>query len=228
MTNSSLQRVNLKLSQKLTHSDVVEIKGLLWRGYSQAEIARSFGVTQPTISRICVGAGYSYIPWPDGTNGPIDRLHYLEQREYRKAEEWAKADKASEEALKGMPAMPHAHGYAVAEQDPKKAEYIKEIEQRAAEATADMEGDTVLSLSDAGEPGKVKEHKTPKVEHDKLDWDYIKEHSKPNRLLASGEKNELTREAICIVYKKIPQDKWNTTMAEKLVDQIRGTLENIK
>ena len=63
---------NINRRDKLSKSDVLSIKRMLWTGkHSQADIARRFRVTQPHISRIANNDIHYDIPWPDGlTPGP--------------------------------------------------------------------------------------------------------------------------------------------------------------
>ena len=56
----------------LTPDNVAEIKQHIWQGdLSQSQIARMYGTTQPTISRIMRGAMWSGVLWPDGNPGPL-------------------------------------------------------------------------------------------------------------------------------------------------------------
>lgn len=71
MTNPPLPR------GKLTEIDVTAIKKLLWEGALQSTIARQYHVTQPTISYILRGSQWAWVPWPDGTEGPMLLEHKL-------------------------------------------------------------------------------------------------------------------------------------------------------
>jgi len=51
----------------LTAEAVKGIKGDLWNGARQKEVAEKYRVTQATISRIMTGKLHPHIPWPDGS-----------------------------------------------------------------------------------------------------------------------------------------------------------------
>jgi len=55
----------------LTSDEVSAIKHALWNGKAQSLLAAEYGVTQPTISHIMRGNSWAFIPWPDGSLGPI-------------------------------------------------------------------------------------------------------------------------------------------------------------
>ena len=59
--------------------DALKIKEMLWQGTLQQDVARHFGVSQATISRIQNGAVWALIKWPDGNMGalPPEREHDL-------------------------------------------------------------------------------------------------------------------------------------------------------
>lgn len=59
-------------SKKLRPSDVVEIKKSLWFfSFTQREVAVRFGVSESLINHIVTGGRWGYIPWPDGSTGPM-------------------------------------------------------------------------------------------------------------------------------------------------------------
>ena len=63
-----IQRSNINRRDKLSKSDVLSIKRMLWTGkHSQADIARRFRITQPHVSRIANNDIHYDVPWPDGS-----------------------------------------------------------------------------------------------------------------------------------------------------------------
>jgi hypothetical protein len=71
----------------LDESQIQEVKQLLWAGHhTQSEVARRFGVSQPTISRIYRGVDWADLPWPDGSRGhiPITRRATIHSSQNRK------------------------------------------------------------------------------------------------------------------------------------------------
>ena len=226
-----------KLSSRLTNDDIVEIKQLLWSGYTQSEVCRNFKVTQPTIHRICQGWTHEEIPWPDGSVGPINRQHYLTERERRKSLEWEDANKAAIETLGEVGnEVPRAHGVQGGpmpnQPTSPRTEVQKQLDAAGAEIADQMEGDLAMTLTDAGETGKRKKRKKPaKVEHEKMEWDDILKEikrirRKPTPLILQGETDAKTQEAICIVFKQIPSSMWLEDRAIKLVDQIKVAIDD--
>jgi transposase-like protein len=61
MKKRMLGRGERNLKAKLTETDVLEIVRLYGAGKTKAEIARQFGVTQPTIYFILNGTSWSYL-----------------------------------------------------------------------------------------------------------------------------------------------------------------------
>lgn len=59
-------------SSLLSEDEALQIKERLWAGHqTQSAIAKDFGVSQPTISRIYRGTDFKQLPWPDGSLGGI-------------------------------------------------------------------------------------------------------------------------------------------------------------
>lgn len=57
--------------QKLLEPEVLEIKKAIWSGQPHTIIARTFGLSQPHVSRIAKGEQWAEVPWPDGSIGAI-------------------------------------------------------------------------------------------------------------------------------------------------------------
>lgn len=68
---------------KLERETVKEIKALLWKGVSNADVARRIGCSDAHVSRISTGNAWFDVPWPNGQVGGINPTHHawlVEQR----------------------------------------------------------------------------------------------------------------------------------------------------
>lgn len=82
--------------RSLARAEVVEIKRLLVEGtQSQRQIARIFGTTQPTISRILSGEMWADVPWPGGSP-PAPTLTKMQG--VRELEDYSRKDALTVEA----------------------------------------------------------------------------------------------------------------------------------
>ena len=69
----------------LSLNDIIEIKTLLWDGYTMDSVAHKIGCSISTVGAISSGRMYGYIPWKDGSPGSMPLYRKAEIRAERKA-----------------------------------------------------------------------------------------------------------------------------------------------
>lgn len=84
----------------MNEQEAALVKQKIWDGEMQKDIAREHNISQTQVSRIKLGDSWNWIPWPDGTTGPLPALQERQQmvREYR-------PDSTPEEIVP-LPALP--------------------------------------------------------------------------------------------------------------------------
>ncbi len=233
-----------KLSATLTLKLALEIKALLWRGYTQTEVADMYGVTQPTISRIVHGLQYHYVAWPDGSVGEINLTHYRVMLAQRKVEKIGDIP-----TVKAAPIVTNISDMSVVEDEhtvetdtTKVIELSTDIKaarehqeklkvERSANADAldalgaDIERRMNAAVTDVastpGESKRMRKRKAPKrTTYKIMPWDKVLEKSNEIPMVIAAEDNEIMQKAIGVVFKQLPVSQWGEEIAINLVADV--------
>ncbi len=212
---------------RLTDDAVVEIKQRLWNGERHIDVAALFKVSPTSISRIAHGSQRYNTPWPDGSLGrmPIQRAIKLMQRAY--------VEQPSP-ALKELTAAAMSADSVIVEgEEDDSAEHAEEarqarqarIQSMASDAKQDMDAsfeEAILSTDDTPREGASPE--AGPLKYTKMEWDEILQVAPRNPLVKYADEYEPFREAVCIVFKSLPQTDWGMKTAARLCKMTSETL----
>ena len=200
---------------KLLDEHVAQIKGMLWEGVSQVNIASLFRVSEVTISRIKSGRQRPDIMWPDGSYGPMprDRVAQLITNRPETAQEILKDPKSyvKHEQTEQPP---------IEDNKDEAREWITELGNKAGE---EMEDEFLQAISSDAEPDAsdpITADESEPVYYEKEDWDKILNENPENQLVILGQVDERFREAVCIVFKSFPESQWNSEPCFNLCKKI--------
>ena len=209
-----------KLSAKLTADDVREIKSLTWNGQSQTEIAKVFGVTQSNINRIVHGFTWPEVPWPDGGLGGLNIDEHIERLETLGIRK-----KRGTLIPRGVVRLPTPLEVEKTPKPltPEQKEMAANItEERGQQAEADMELDIAKSIKASGKVArKGGKRALPKeLKAKALPWKQVQAQAPRNPMVMLALENKDLRKCICIAFRALPTEMWNTPKAEEVVKQV--------
>lgn len=225
------------MKQRLTPATVLEVKRRFWQGESQAAIAASLGIGQSSVSDICTGRSFSFVPWPDGTYTPPARderkrraagldgeSHVLD----RIADMQGVGTVSLEETIEGV-ANEAEEVAAWRASLADMVEQIKELSDQEidAEIKRIVEQGSVQDLNSAAlhQSTSSPQEQAPATEvppsppvAEALVWEDVARIAGPrNRwvLLAADKPN--LRRVIAVVYRALPPNDWNQTFVYPLI-----------
>ncbi|MAH45955.1 hypothetical protein CMI37_08990 [Candidatus Pacearchaeota archaeon] len=229
--------------------DIVQIKDAIWAGEKQRAIAQNFGVTQTTISRIATGDEYFDTAWPDGSIGPLPINRRKEIHVGRRSRA-AQAVLSVMEDAKVRPSEPilleaieqveeETHTpeeqplEVVQSEDPPRPRITREeadamLEEQAEALEAEDQQAMLNAISDTGDnPEAEEQEEATEVDVDVHSWDVILKLAKTNAFVEKAERddNTLLRNAICIVFKALPEDNWESSQCANLLKSTMEVLE---
>ena len=220
-------------NQKLDDNQVSLIKELLARGQKQADIAKSFYVTQPTISRIQNGTEWEHVPWPNGTFGgkmPLRKkqpnIPVIQERSVFDVESFEaiyKEQTIPEDINEGQSpptTIPDTDRNNLSEQEERD---IEELGKKAAERfeRETLEQITTIDHTETKVEKKKKEKQQPKM----VPWDYIVDLlGEDHGYVLAANEDELMQTAMQIVFHNLSETQWS---GKKSLREVKKMMDNI-
>lgn len=207
-----------KLNTKLTLEKATAIKTMLWQGRAQELIARQFGVTQTTVSRILHGKQWTSAPWPNDELGamPLARLSKLKtgQLQLRSSELYPSDDRD-----RRLTEAPPEH---------RRDQIADVIQGLAAEAETEMEQELIATMVGVDSDQRLAESKSSSPgEADFMPWDEVVEKGGdlPIVIACLEDKDEILKKAIGVVFRALSPREWGLKKTEQFVKQVYQELK---
>ena len=214
-----------KLSAKLTYNNVKEIKSLIWDGRSQASVAGMFGVSQPNINRIVHGFTWQNTPWPNGSTGALNMNDYIRRMEglgLRRSN-----SPQTEPTPTPLPTAPKQEQQQEREQEqPLTLEQRNKsadiMEEQRKQIEADMELEIAQSIKASGKSPREGKKREPlgELTAKEIPWEQVQKQAPRNTMVVLARVDEDLRKCICVAFRALPLDMWNTPKAEEVVKQV--------
>lgn len=212
-----------KLSAKLTFDDVKEIKSLIWEGHSQTELSKLFPVSQPNINRIVHGYTWQDVPWPNGSTGALNMDGYVRRLESL----GLRKKKGTAITLPIRPVLPPLEPEPIEEQQKpltqeQKDEAATRIDELAEQAETGMELQIAEDIKTSAKTARKGKKRRPKGElkAKALPWKNVQQQAPRNPIVMLAMADEDLKKCVCIAFRALPTNMWNTPKAEEVVKQV--------
>lgn len=202
------------MAQSLTPEEVSEIKKRIWDGLTQLMVAREFGVSQGTISKIMNGHQWGEVVWPNGDVGqfPVSRRLELHAIAY------GMPDKKMELSMSATA--------------PERPVVISAIAEQAAALIEEEEDARYLAEQQAlaessPRPRQEKKQKEVKIIFDRDTWNTFLTVAPDNKYIKNAEESgsDLERMAVIQTFSALPDSMWDSKMIPTYIKAAKEELE---